>query len=42
MIRLQNFKEIIEEEEYLYVDKTRQIFDLVDKGKLYFLSRPQS
>ena len=39
-IGLQNFKEIIEEG-YLYVDKTRQIFDLIDKGKLYFLSRPR-
>ncbi len=39
-IGLQNFKEIIEYG-YLYVDKTRQIYDLVDKGKLYFLSRPR-
>ncbi len=39
-IGLQNFKEIIQEG-YLYVDKTRQIFDLIDKGKLYFLSRPR-
>ncbi len=39
-IGLQNFKEIIEDG-YLYVDKTRQIYDLVDKGKLYFLSRPR-
>mgnify|MGYP000093885565 CR=1 FL=1 len=39
-IGLQNFKEIIESG-YLYVDKTRQIYDLVDKGKLYFLSRPR-
>ncbi len=39
-IGLQNFKEIIEYG-YLYVDKTRQVYDLVDKGKLYFLSRPR-
>ena len=39
-IGLQNFKEIIEYG-YLYVDKTRQIYDLIDKGKLYFLSRPR-
>jgi len=39
-IGLQNFKEIIEYG-YLYVDKTRQIHDLIDKGKLYFLSRPR-
>jgi len=39
-IGLQNFKEIIERG-YLYVDKTRQVFDLIDKGKLYFFSRPR-
>jgi len=39
-IGLQNFREIIESG-YLYVDKTRQIYDLLDKGKLYFLSRPR-
>ena len=39
-IGLQNFKEIIESG-YLYVDKTRQVYDLIDKGKLYFLSRPR-
>jgi len=39
-IGLQNFKEIIERG-YLYVDKTRQVFDLIDRGKLYFLSRPR-
>ena len=39
-IGLQNFKEIIERG-YLYVDKTRQIFDLIDRGKLYFFSRPR-
>ena len=39
-IGLQNFKEIIEHG-YLYVDKTQQIYELIDKGKLYFLSRPR-
>ncbi len=39
-IGLQNFKEIIERG-YLYVDKTRQVFDLIDRGKLYFFSRPR-
>lgn len=36
----QNFKEIIEND-FLYVDKTRQIHELVRKGGLYFLSRPR-
>ena len=26
---------------YLYVDKTRHIFDLVNSGSYYFLSRPR-
>ncbi|MDR1164884.1 MAG: ATP-binding protein [Deltaproteobacteria bacterium] len=37
---MDSFKEIIEGD-YLYVDKTRHIFDLVRKGKNYFLSRPK-
>jgi hypothetical protein len=36
----QNFREIIEEN-LLYVDKTEQIYHLVTKGSLYFLSRPR-
>ena len=36
----QNFEEIIKEN-LLYVDKTRQIFELMNRGKLYFLSRPR-
>jgi len=36
----QNFKEIITEN-LLYVDKTRQMYELIQKGKLYFLSRPR-
>jgi len=39
-IGLQGFKEIIEND-YLYIDKTRQIFELISQGKLYFLSRPR-
>jgi hypothetical protein len=35
-----DFSEIIEEE-LLYVDKTRQIYNLIDLRKLYFLSRPR-
>lgn len=36
----QNFKSIIDEG-FLYVDKTRQIYQLIEQGKLYFLSRPR-
>ncbi|MEM9885269.1 MAG: AAA family ATPase [Bacteroidota bacterium] len=36
----QSFKEI-QEEDLLYVDKTRQVYDIIKKGKLYFLSRPR-
>ncbi|MEM8524381.1 MAG: AAA family ATPase [Bacteroidota bacterium] len=36
----QNFKQIIEED-LLYVDKTRQMYELIDNGSLYFLSRPR-
>ncbi len=36
----QNFKAIIEED-LMYVDKTRQIYELISKGNLYFLSRPR-
>ncbi|MEM9887327.1 MAG: AAA family ATPase [Bacteroidota bacterium] len=36
----QNFKEIIEED-LLYLDKTRQIYELLNNGKFYFLSRPR-
>jgi hypothetical protein len=37
---IQTFSEI-REENYLYVDKTAQIFDLLTTGKIYFLSRPR-
>lgn len=36
----QNFKEIIEDG-YLYVDKTKQIYQLISEESLYFLSRPR-
>jgi hypothetical protein len=37
---IQTFKEIIQEG-YLYVDKTRFIYDIAANGKNYFLSRPR-
>ena len=33
--------EQMREEGYVYVDKTALIYDLVTKGKIYFLSRPR-
>jgi len=39
-IGIQNLDTILREG-YLYVDKTRQIYDLINEGKLYFLSRPR-
>ena len=36
----QNFKAIIKEN-LLYVDKTRQMYELIRNGKLYFLLRPR-
>ena len=39
-IGIQSFKEI-RTNNYLYVDKTEQIFSLIEKGKVYFLSRPR-
>jgi hypothetical protein len=36
----QDFRGIIEDG-YLYVDKTRLIYTLIDSGKYYFLSRPR-
>lgn len=39
-IGIQSFKEI-RADNYLYVDKTEQIFSLIEKGKAYFLSRPR-
>ena len=39
-IGIQTFKEI-READYYYVDKTAFAFELVEKGKYYFLSRPR-
>ncbi len=36
----QNFEEIIHKN-LLYIDKTRQVYNLLQKGNLYFLSRPR-
>ncbi len=39
-IGIQDFREIISNN-YIYVDKTKFIYDLVNSGKYYFLSRPR-
>ena len=39
-IGIQNIKEIITEN-YVYVDKTKYVYQLVSQGKYYFLSRPR-
>ena len=39
-IGIQNF-ENIRKNNYLYVDKTKQILQMIDKGECYFLSRPR-
>lgn len=39
-IGIQNFDEVISGK-YVYIDKTRLIYKLVDEGKYYFLSRPR-
>ncbi|MDR1621934.1 MAG: ATP-binding protein [Synergistaceae bacterium] len=39
-IGIQTF-DAIRTEGYLYVDKTRYLIDLIDSGKVYFLSRPR-
>ena len=39
-IGIQTFEKICEED-YVYVDKTRHIKDLIDRGSYYFLSRPR-
>ena len=33
--------EIIRTEDYIYVDKTKYIIDLINNGRVYFLSRPR-
>ncbi|MFA6780056.1 MAG: AAA family ATPase, partial [Paludibacteraceae bacterium] len=39
-IGIQSFERIIEEG-YVYVDKTKLVYDLVQNGSVYFLSRPR-
>ena len=39
-IGIQSFEQI-RTEDYLYVDKTEHIYNLVNEGKVYFLSRPR-
>ncbi|MFH1643669.1 MAG: AAA family ATPase, partial [bacterium] len=39
-IGIQTFEEIINNH-YLYIDKTKQIYDIITTGKAYFLSRPR-
>ncbi|GHS97209.1 ATPase AAA [Synergistales bacterium] len=39
-IGIQTF-ETIRNENYLYVDKTKYLIDLIDRGAVYFLSRPR-
>lgn len=39
-IGIQTFEEIIKGG-YLYIDKTKLIYDLINEGKYYFLSRPR-
>ena len=39
-IGIQTF-ETIRAEGYVYVDKTKQLVDLIDSGKIYFLARPR-
>jgi len=41
-IGIQTFKEIRDKEEnYIYIDKTKEALDLIKNGKYYFLSRPR-
>ncbi|MDR1793147.1 MAG: AAA family ATPase, partial [Bacteroidales bacterium] len=37
---LQTFAELIEDN-YIYVDKTKYLVDMIDRGKLYFFTRPR-
>ena len=39
-IGIQNFSEIVDGG-YVYLDKTKLLYDLVHNGKIYFLSRPR-
>ena len=37
---ISTFSELIDED-YVYVDKTRYIYEMISRGKIYFLSRPR-
>ena len=39
-VGIQSFKDL-REKRFLYVDKTEYLFQLVNSGKVYFLSRPR-
>lgn len=39
-VGIQDFKELITGN-YIYIDKTRYMYDLIDSGKFYFISRPR-
>ncbi|MDR0724072.1 MAG: AAA family ATPase, partial [Endomicrobium sp.] len=39
-IGLQSFQDL-REKDYIYVDKTNYIYQLINSGKVYFLSRPR-
>ena len=39
-IGIQTFEQIIQDG-YVYVDKTDLVYELVKRGKIYFLSRPR-
>ena len=39
-IGIQTFEEI-RTEGYVYIDKTKYLVELIDKGKIYFLARPR-
>ena len=40
-IGIQTFQAIIEDDDFYYVDKTKFVYDLVESGRYYFLSRPR-
>ena len=41
-IGIQTFKDIREKEQnYIYIDKTKEALDLIENGRYYFLSRPR-
>ena len=39
-VGIQTFSDI-RENGYVYVDKTKHLIDIIDRGKVYFLSRPR-